>query len=312
MPGAPAQTKRRSLRSASKWSRRMFGKSQPSDASCALNDRAEFAFDAARFTPYIALEREGTIFFLSTESKYGRRLFSTQELKDGRQLGRALRALDSANLRSGRTFIDIGANVGTSTVQALQEHGFAAGVACEADPENFRILKANLAVNGLDGLVYAVNLAVSNRSGEGMLRFRGRGSQTHSLIRDGEAAEDAISVRVTTLDDLAAEIGLSPAAAGLVWVDVEGFELEVLEGARGFLHLAVPLVVEFVPDRYQPLERLQALVEVLSPTYTHFVDLKPSSPSRRTFEPLSAIEALMTRRRDKTDILIVRLSDRVL
>ncbi len=279
------------------------------DAEAAEAARAAFALEAGRFTPYVALEREGAIFFLSTESKFGRRLFSTRELKDGRQLARALRALELAGVeRAGGTFVDVGANVGTSTVQALTEHGFTAGVACEAEAGNFRILKANLAVNGVDGVVRAFNLAVSNRSGEGVLRFRGRGSQTHYLVRDGEAAEDTVAVRVTTLDDLAAEIGLDPAEAGLLWIDVEGFELEVLEGARSFLRRAVPLVVEFVPNRY-PGERLQALVDVLSPAYTHFVDLKPSRPARHGLEPLSTIETLLSRRRDKTDILVFRLPE---
>ena len=269
--------------------------------------RAEFAAAASQFSPYLALELDGTLFFVSTESKYGRRLFASRRLKDGRQLDRSLRALQLAGIElPGTTLVDVGANIGTTTVQALREYGFSAALACEPDPENFRILRANLAVNGLDERVRAFNLAISNWTGSGALVLRGRGSQTHRLLRAGERAAETHPVPVTTLDQLAAEGKFRPDRVGLLWVDVEGFEAEVLEGAQSLVSQSVPIVVEFSAHRFRTFGGLDAFVDVLSPSYTHFYDLKPSFPSKRGFESLSAIEELLSRREDKTDLLVVR------
>jgi hypothetical protein len=116
-----------------------------------------------------------------------------------------------------------------------------------------------------------------------------------------------VPVAVTTLDQAVADSELDPGRVGLLWIDVEGHETEVLEGASAILGRSVPVVVEFSAHRFRQLGGLDAFVGAFSPTYTHFYDLKPSFPSRWGFESLSAMEELLSRRQDKTDLLVVRL-----
>jgi FkbM family methyltransferase len=279
-------------------------------ASRAASAETIFAASAGQFTPYVAVERDGALFFVSTESTYGRRLFANRQWADDRQLDRTLRALSLADLKlGGTTFVDIGAHIGTTTIQALKRYGFTSALAFEPDPENFRILRANLAANGLDGLVRAFNVAISNRVGTGQLQVSSRGAATHKLLSDGDLAPQALPVPVTTFDRLAAEGSVDLDDVGLLWIDVEGSEIKVLKGARTLLDRSVPIVIEFSPRRFRVAGQLESLVDILSPSYTHFLDLKQSSSSTLGFEPLCATEELLSRHRKKTDLLVVRLPE---
>jgi hypothetical protein len=54
---------------------------------------------------------------------------------------------------------------------------------------------------------------------------------------------------------------------GLVWVDVEGHEPQVLDGLAGLIARSVPLTFEFTPSRYSA-EMKQRLVALLMRHYT--------------------------------------------
>ena len=56
-------------------------------------------------------------------------------------------------------------------------------------------------------------------------------------------------------------------AARLVWVDVEGYEPQVLEGLRTLIARSVPIAFEFTPSRYSRATR-EELVAQLARHYT--------------------------------------------
>ena len=119
-------------------------------------------------------------------------------------------------------FLDIGAHVGTYTfsLRARHTHAF------ECTPATFCHLAANVALHGLADRVTLHQLALGDRNGEIDLYRRsddGGGNGVRRLV-DGEVT--GLRARVATLDSL----GLSD--IGLVKIDVEGGEREVLLGAR--------------------------------------------------------------------------------
>ena len=283
-------------------------KAARASAAAETKWRREFAGIARRLTPYIGVEKDGALFFMSTEAENGRGRFANREWKEDRQLDKAMLALERAGIRlAGTTFVDIGAHIGTSTIRALRHHGFASAVCFEPEPYNFRILRANLAVNHLDGLVQAFNVALSNHEGRAPLRLKKRGSGSHELVTDPEIGRPMVQVQLTTFDRLVEENAVDPGEAGLLWVDVQGSEVEVLDGARTLLERVVPLVVEFTPSRFRAKARVASLIELLSGGYTHFFDLKRPLPSDGGFEPLAAIEELRGRYKSQTDLLVLRL-----
>ncbi|MEY2566610.1 MAG: hypothetical protein QOE35_1139 [Actinomycetota bacterium] len=116
----------------------------------------------------------------------------------------------------GERFIDVGANIGLYTLW-LAEVG-ARVTAVEPDPGAVARLRENIEMNGYDVEVAPVALAA--RPGE--VGFTTGFDVTNRLATDG-----AVKVWATTLDEL---IGDDDVAG--VKIDVEGAELEVLQGAE--------------------------------------------------------------------------------
>jgi FkbM family methyltransferase len=137
------------------------------------------------------------------------------------------------HLSEGKCFYDIGAHIGFYSMIAARQVGPTGRVvALEPEPDNVLILRENIAKNAL-GWVTVVPAAVWSAIGQ--MRFE-RGSDTPSrmsgkivLQNDLLATSDeVVGCRATTLDHLT-ESNRPPS---LVKVDVEGGEIDVLEGGR--------------------------------------------------------------------------------
>ena len=104
--------------------------------------RAAFLHRAEELTPLVAVDAEGARFLLDTsDENITPSLFLKRSRGEIRSLRRAAAVLGSLGLRSvGGTLIDVGANVGTTTISALREHGFERAVACEPEGRNVRLL----------------------------------------------------------------------------------------------------------------------------------------------------------------------------
>jgi FkbM family methyltransferase len=123
------------------------------------------------------------------------------------------------------TVVDVGANVGTLTLAAAALVGPEGRVwSIEAHPRTLRYLCANVAANGFTN-VRTVHAAAGES--EGFLRL------TDSRLDDQNrvsANGHGVLVPVRRLDDLVPE-----GPVRLLKIDVEGFELSVLRGARELL-----------------------------------------------------------------------------
>jgi FkbM family methyltransferase len=118
-------------------------------------------------------------------------------------------------LRNGGLFVDVGANVGTYTIQAA-ELG-AEVIALEPAADTFRLLEENIALNGYP--VTAVRAAAGNHCGSA--RFTSGLDAGNSLAPDGSVVTELV-----TVDSLIGDRRVTG-----MKVDVEGFELDVLRGA---------------------------------------------------------------------------------
>ncbi|WP_457300903.1 FkbM family methyltransferase [Phyllobacterium sp. P5_D12] len=102
----------------------------------------------------------------------------------------------------------------------------------EPQPEVFALLKANVEGNGLSH-VTPWNLAVS--SAPGVAHFSGSSAYGH--ISDDASAPE---VRVVTIDGFVKEQALQ--RVDLIKIDVEGFEPQVLKGARVTIEKFNPII----------------------------------------------------------------------
>lgn len=182
-------------------------------------------------------------------------------------------------LRSRSWFIDVGANIGTTVVPALALHGFERAIAIEPEADNVRVLRANLALNDVDGRAEVVAAAASDAPG--IAAFR-RGKTTRGGWRAGAGARtsaddiDATLVDAVALDDLLAERGIAPADVGLLWLDVQGHEGHVLMGAPKLMETKPPLVFAARARKLAKAGTLEFLIDAIAATYPCVVDLRAS------------------------------------
>ena len=162
----------------------------------------------------------------------------------------------------GGVHVDVGANIGNHSVffgRFLADHV----VAIEPNPELPPILERNLRANAVARWT-TVAVAVGARPGTGRLRpregYEGNAGAQRVCPSDGET--DGVEVEVDTLDTVLA--GLGPKCSGdvrLVKLDIEGMELEALQGAVSLLEREGPDVVVEAPAsvRQAVIERLTRL-----------------------------------------------------
>ena len=153
------------------------------------------------------------------------------------------------HLREGMEAWNVGANIGVYALQLAHLVG-AAGrvVAFEPNPAAREVLGRNIGRNSLQSRVEVVPSAVG--SAPGTVDFYTSGAD--GMGRAGRpnpqlSATDRIEVPVTTLDAFASARGRLP---DLVVMDIEGWEIAALEGARSHLG-RTRFIVELHPDAWQ-------------------------------------------------------------
>jgi len=206
-----------------------------------------------------------------------------------RHIDAALMILEqSGRLAPGGLFLDIGANIGTTTLYAMRSGRFSGAIAFEPEPHNHAILVRNIALNGLSGEVETIAAAAGAEAAEARLNIAARNRGAHSLapLVRATGAGRTIDVRVTTADLALAQSRAQAVAQSraqslvtLVKIDVEGHELAVLEGMTSLLGFGVPLLVEVtcLPAE-QATDRIAALRARLGSCYRTVVDLERATP----------------------------------
>jgi FkbM family methyltransferase len=225
-------------------------------------------------TPYVAIEAGDEVFLLKTDGDRLRRdLFARRWSRDMEVLARAVALLGD---RAGSTFVDVGANVGTTTVVALRRHGFVRAVSIEPDPANFLMLRLNLVANGVDARVTALQTAIDDRDGERLLALPASKRRSSHLVRqpdEAEAGSAVLTVPAVTLDGLVDRGIIDPSDVGLLWIDAAGSEPAVLEGASKLLAAGTPVVTAVRRSRGRWKETRAVLSRMLG-GYTDFVELR--------------------------------------
>jgi FkbM family methyltransferase len=273
--------------------------------------RAAFWEEARSMARYVSVEPRGLVFLLPTE--IDAKLFvDGGKRSDLVVLERACAVLrDSGRLVGGETFVDTGAHVGTTTIPAVVHHGFGRAVAIEPDPDNLRLLRANVALNGLDERVIVIAAALSDKRQQQQPFVQG--SRKGGVYRwmkgrlsDEPSSNAVVSVETITLDALAEAGSADAATAGVLWFDCAGCQERALRSASVFLERRVPLVLTLRPRQFREPTPLFAQLRA---TYEHVIDLRiprladPVSAWTPTFRPVDDLAALPEAKK-LTDVLV--------
>ena len=143
--------------------------------------------------------------------------------------------LKSRSLRPGATVFDLGAHqcvVALMLADAVGNTGKV--VALEANDHNFVVAQENIRLNDANNLTVLYAAAAGTR---GELVFN---RSLNGQVDAGAGAHGQVIVPSRAIDDLAEEYG----APSLIFVDVEGYECEVLAGATAALARGADCFVE--------------------------------------------------------------------
>jgi len=212
---------------------------------------ARDAVDRARFRPYVATHGYGG----RTHSVHVTDAMAQGWYDHDWPLPGEIGLLaERGHLRDGALVFEIGAHQGVVAMMLGDRVGVAGGVvAVEATPHNAAVASRNVALNGLTQITV---VHAAGADAPGVLRFSPR------MNGHVAAPEEAwVEVRALTVDELTASHG----APQVLFVDVEGYELHVLRGARHTLESYYPdLFVEVHVgaglDRFGTTDDLLALI----------------------------------------------------
>jgi FkbM family methyltransferase len=143
------------------------------------------------------------------------------------------------DLRSPRTIVDIGANVGMATVWFGVTYASAAIVAIEPNPRAVQLLRRNVESNGLGDRVRILDAAVAASSG--IASFKPSTYSVESTLGQGPGS---ISVNTITLEEVLGLAGHRPIP--LLKLDCEGCEVGLLgQAAEGLPQSCTAVVGEY-------------------------------------------------------------------
>lgn len=160
-----------------------------------------------------------------------------------------LLALRRSHFGDGVVAIDCGANIGVHTIEwATAMTGWGSVLAIEAQERIYYALAGNIAINNCFN-AFATHAAVSSESGVmkvpnpnyfvpssfGSLELRER--KGNEFIGQAIDYQNTVNIRKLAIDDY----GL--ARVDLIKLDVEGMELEALEGARQIIERSHPIML---------------------------------------------------------------------
>ncbi|HYH62109.1 MAG TPA: FkbM family methyltransferase [Solirubrobacterales bacterium] len=246
--------------------------------------RERFFLRAKRHTPVVAVDAGGARYFVSTSDEaVGLGIFAhgSHERDQLEAVSAVLTGWlgDSHPLR-GKRFLDIGANIGTSVVEALVALGCSGGWALEPHPGNFKLLRHNLLENGLDDKVEALEMAVSDEDGTATLEVAKVNMGDHRVRvgesdggRMAEGKRETIDVPMRSLDSLVGDGMVSLDEVALAWVDTQGHEAHVLAGATCLAEARVPAYIEYWPYALARAGGLDRLHDIIQGEWSQVADI---------------------------------------
>jgi FkbM family methyltransferase len=197
---------------------------------------------------------------------------------------RHTRTLFEAAVEPGMRVLDLGAHIGYFTLLAARAVGATGRVyAFEPDPANYRFLRHNVALNGMNAVVTTVPKAVADTSDVRPFFADTKNSVVSSFWAQGRS-DGALPVECTAVDDFFDQ----RESVQVVKLDVEGVEVDALRGMQRTL-TATPRLALFVECNPTALASAGASVrELLHELDALELDVRVIDERRRCLLPVTS------------------------
>ena len=131
------------------------------------------------------------------------------------------------SLRPGDLFVDVGANIGSYSILAGACEGVKV-IAFEPVPQTFSWLQKNIKINALENQIEAMNIGLAEQKGS--INFSSNLDSLNHVVLQEKHNTSVVKVDISKLDDI-----LDHKYPTVIKIDVEGYELQVLNGAKRIL-----------------------------------------------------------------------------
>lgn len=210
------------------------------------------------------------------------------------------------NPQRGKAVLEVGANIGTSTVPFVTNYGAVHVEAFEPEPRNVKLLRCNLILNDVDRLVTVHPFAVSDQAGSIEMELSDNNAGDHRITpvdATWRASWDPVGRRRVTVQMVRLDQMPAVDQLGLVWVDTQGHEANVLEGSPDY---GVPWVIEYWPYGLRRAAGLDRLNRHLQERFSRILNIRASMESRHpVFVPLDGLDELAASFGDRyTDLIL--------
>lgn len=145
-------------------------------------------------------------------------------------------------------------------------------MAFEPDSENFKLLRTNLILNDIENAIVE-NLGLGNIESE-QIMYRmpnnpgSNGLYTNYFLKDAPKE----TVKIISLDKYFIENDISSKDVKYIWIDTEGFEPQILLGAKNILtENPAPIFMEFRPGLWYKMEFYEKMMELLNDIYSGYI-----------------------------------------
>jgi len=173
----------------------------------------------------------------------------------------------SPSMIKNRNVLDAGANIGVFAVYSAKL-GARKVYAFEPVAETYEILKENIKLNKMENVVVPVNMALGDRKGTSTIHFDEACEGTASLLLDGlkspSGKKRSQKVKVTTVDSFMEGRGKT----AFIKMDVEGYEENVLLGARKTIGKCKPILSFSAYHKKDDKKRLPEVVREIRKDYS--------------------------------------------
>ena len=179
----------------------------------------------------------------SNDQVIGRTVYTTKKPFDFDKLTKVLKIL---KLKKNELLIDVGANIGTICIPAIKRNLFNKAIVFEPEPLNYSLLLSNIIINGCYNKISTHNIALGSKNREKLnLQLDDHNKGNHRIIINSKIKlKKNIVINSHKLDSFIKNIN---SLSTLVWIDVQGYETQVLLGAKKLLNKKVPVCIEFSP-----------------------------------------------------------------
>ena len=145
------------------------------------------------------------------------------------------------NLKRGDRFVDVGANIGLMSIVASSAVGNEGKIfSFEPHPETAKILRFNIDLNAIKN-IEIIQKGVGSSTGQAKIYDRWDVNRGGASLISSNSEQESFDIEIVKLDDV-----LQSSSVDMIKIDIEGYELEALKGAKNIIGSEKPpiLIVE--------------------------------------------------------------------